>query len=130
MRTLSERVTPVSAGRSRTIDAVLAPGGFERRVSATGSAAIVAVFGVLAALAYWQVFRTDLGTHSGNPRLVAAFADPRRGRILDRDGNVLASSLPSGARHYTDASVAHVLGYLDARFGTQGAELAFNDALS
>ncbi len=109
---------------------VLAPGGFERRVGATGTAALLAAFGLFAVLAYWQVFRADLGQHAGNPRILSAFADPHRGRVLDREGNVLAESLPGGKRRYSDPSVAHLMGYLDARFGMQGAELVFNGELS
>src|SRR5512139_2760610 len=92
--------------------------------------ALLAVFVFFGVLAYWQVWRTDLAEKSGNPRVLAAFENPARGRILDREGNPLASSLASGKRHYTDASVAHLVGYLDARYGSQGAELAFNQELS
>jgi peptidoglycan glycosyltransferase len=99
-------------------------------VGATGVAALVAVFLFFGALGYWQVFRTDLASNASNPRLLAAFNDPHRGRILDREGNELAASLGDGTRYYGDASVAQVVGYLDARFGSQGAELAFNDILS
>jgi penicillin-binding protein A len=92
--------------------------------------ALLALFLFFGTLAYWQVFRMDLAERDGNPRLLADFADPSRGRILDRDGNILAASQPDGTRYYPDASVAHVVGYLDARFGAQGAELAFNNVLS
>lgn len=109
---------------------MLAPGSFERRLSATGTAALAVFFLFFAALAYWQALRTDLASDEHNPRVLSAFYDPGRGRILDREGNVLAESLADGTRHYNDASVAHVLGYLDARYGSQGAELAFNEALS
>jgi peptidoglycan glycosyltransferase len=109
---------------------VLRPGQFERRVGATGSVSLLALLLFFGALAYWQVFRTDLERDSRNPRVLASFEDPGRGRLLDRDGNELAVSLPSGARRYTDASVAHVVGYLDARYGSQGAELAFNRELT
>lgn len=106
------------------------PGRFERRIAATGTVALLGVFIFFGGLAYWQVWRTDLASGAHNPRALANFDDPHRGRILDREGNVLAVSLPSGKRRYTDASVAHAVGYLDARFGSQGAELVFNDALS
>ena len=89
--------------------------------------ALIAIFGVLA---YWQVWRSDLANDSRNPRVLAAFNNPARGRILDREGNELAASLPNGERHYTDASVAHLVGYIDARYGSQGAELVFNSRLS
>ncbi|MBA4180537.1 MAG: hypothetical protein C0506_08115 [Anaerolinea sp.] len=109
---------------------MLAPGQFERRVGATGTMALLAVFVFFAVLAYWQVWRTDLSDEANNPRVLASFQDPRRGRILDRDGNELAVSLPGGERRYTDASVAHLVGYIDARYGSQGAELVFNSRLS
>ena len=109
---------------------MLNPGQFERRVGALGTAAILGAFVFFAALGYWQVFRTDLAERETNPRLLRQFADPNRGRILDRDGNVLAESDAQGKRRYPDASVAQVVGYIDARFGSQGAELAFNRELS
>lgn len=109
---------------------MLAPDAFEGRVRVTGAVALMSVLAVFAALAYWQVFRTDLAEENTNPRILAAFTDPNRGRILDRDGNVLVESLPDGTRHYHDASVAHAVGYIDARYGSQGAELAFDSELS
>lgn len=109
---------------------MLAPGEFERRVGATGFVALGAALLFFGVLGYWQAFRTDLASNAGNPRLLAAFKDPHRGRILDREGNELAASLGDGTRYYGDASVAQVVGYLDARYGSQGAELAFNDILS
>ena len=109
---------------------MLAPGGFERRLNATGTTAILIGLIFFGALAYWQVFRVDLATADRNPRVLSAFYDPLRGRILDRDGNVLAESTGDGTRHYTDASTAHLVGYLDPRYGSQGIELAFNEVLS
>ena len=109
---------------------MLNPGQFERRIGSTGTVAILAAFVFFGALGYWQVYRTDLGERETNPRLLRQFEDPNRGRILDREGNVLAESDATGKRRYTDASVAHVLGYIDPRFGSQGAELAFNQELS
>ncbi|HEY0868026.1 MAG TPA: penicillin-binding transpeptidase domain-containing protein, partial [Fimbriimonas sp.] len=109
---------------------MLNPGQFERRVSASGMVALLGAFVFFGALSYWQIFRTDLADKAGNPRILAEFRDPSRGRILDREGNVLAESLPDGTRRYTDASVAHALGYIDPRYGSQGAELAFNGYLS
>lgn len=115
---------------SRTIERVLGPGGFERRLAAAGTVALLGLFVLFGTLAYWQVFRTDLSERDGNPRILADFSNPARGSILDRAGNVLAASQPDGTRQYTDPSAAHIVGYLDARFGSQGAELAFNNELS
>ncbi|OAI40974.1 hypothetical protein AYO38_00910 [bacterium SCGC AG-212-C10] len=109
---------------------MLEPARFERRITATGTIVVLVAFIFFAALAYWQVFRTDLANSEGNPRILAEFNDPNRGSILDRDGNVLARSKLDGTREYSDPLAAHAVGYLDARYGTQGAELAFNDILS
>lgn len=109
---------------------MLYPGGFEKRLATTGAFALAAAFVFFAALAYWQVFRTDLADEEWNPRVLSEYYDPLRGRILDRDGNVLAESFSGGIRYYSDASVAHVLGYLDPRYGSQGVELAFNEVLA
>ncbi len=103
---------------------------YQRRIGVAGAVTLLAGFGFFAVLAYWQVFRTDLAESSGNPRLLADFNRPGRGRILDRDGNVLVETTADGTRLYHNASLAHVLGYLSAQYGTQGVELAFNDILS
>lgn len=109
---------------------MLQPRGFERRLTAAGVVSVVAVVVFFGALAYWTVFRGDLGERADNPRVVAAITDPSRGRILDREGNVLAESNPDGTRVYRDLSLAHVLGYLSPTYGSQGSELAFNDWLA
>ena len=109
---------------------MLTPGRFERRIGAASAVALAGAFVFLATLVYWQVFRDDLERDDRNPRLLSQFVNPSRGRILDRAGNILASSNADGSRHYTDASVAHLVGYINARYGSQGAELAFNGVLS
>lgn len=109
---------------------MLEPAGFARRLNVTGTAALLIAFVFFGALVYWQVYRVDLANADRNPRVLSAFHDPQRGRILDRKGNVLAESLPDGTRHYADASVAHAVGYLDPRYGSQGIELVFNNVLS
>lgn len=109
---------------------VIALNGFARRLSAIGTASLAVLLAFFCALAYWQVFRTDLAGDDRNPRVLSAFYDPGRGSILDRDGNILAETLGDGTRHYYDASTAHLVGYLDPRFGSQGVELAFHSVLS
>jgi peptidoglycan glycosyltransferase len=109
---------------------VLDPGRFERRIRATSGITLAVVFVFFGALAYWQVFRGDLADREGNPRLLQAYSDPGRGRILDRQGNVLAQSLPDGTREYSAGTLGHAVGYLSAQFGSQGAELAFARQLS
>ena len=109
---------------------MLTAGQFERRIRSAGTVALLAAVVFLCGLVYWQAFRADLGGEDRNPRVLASFANPLRGRILDRDGNELVTSTASGARLYRDASLSHVLGYIDPRYGSQGAELVFNDVLS
>lgn len=109
---------------------VLLPGQFERRARAAATTGIVVAVTFFGMLAYWQAWRTDLATEDRNPRVLSAYRDPLRGRILDREGNVLAESQPDGRRTYADVSLAHVLGYIDPRYGSQGVELAFNGVLS
>ncbi|MEX2080717.1 MAG: penicillin-binding transpeptidase domain-containing protein [Dehalococcoidia bacterium] len=108
---------------------MLSPDGFQRRLAGAGTVTLGVVFVVFAALSYWQVFRADLGERADNPRVYDSLSDPARGRILDRDGNVLAESSPDGTRVYHNLSLAHIVGYLSAEYGSQGAELAFNDWL-
>jgi peptidoglycan glycosyltransferase len=109
---------------------MLTPGGFERRAAAAGVTGLAVVLVFFAVLAYWEVGRADLAEEETNPRVVEDYRDPGRGRILDREGNVLAESNPDGSRSYHDSSASHVLGYIDARYGSQGAELVFNAELS
>ncbi len=108
---------------------MLQEGQFERRAGAAATATLLVLIVFFGALAYWQVWRTDLETDEHNPRVLSAFTNPLRGSILDREGNVLAESLADGTRVYTDASVAHAIGYLSAQFGSQGVELEFNQFL-
>jgi peptidoglycan glycosyltransferase len=108
---------------------VLQEGQFERRAGAVATTTLLVLVVFFGALAYWQVWRTDLETAEHNPRVLAGFTDPLRGRILDREGNVLAESVEDGTRRYLDASVAHAIGYLSPEFGAQGAELEFNPYL-
>ncbi len=109
---------------------MLTPAEVEGRLRVMGAAALVCAAAVIAALAWWQVFSPGLAAQEWNPRLLQRFYDPARGRILDRDGNVLVESLSDGRRYLHDASLAHVTGYLDARYGSQGIELAYDAALA
>lgn len=109
---------------------MLTPDAFERRARALVNAGLAAFLAVTAALAWWQVLSTGLAHEDRNPRLLARFYDPDRGRILDRDGNVVVESLADGRRYLHDASYAHIAGYLDPRYGSQGVELAYDSVLA
>jgi peptidoglycan glycosyltransferase len=109
---------------------VLTTADFERRLRVLSALAILFFFAVLAALAWWQVLDTGLASEDRNPRILSRFYDPNRGRILDRDGNVIVETLPDGRRYLHDASLSHVVGYLDPRYGSQGVELVYDAVLS
>jgi peptidoglycan glycosyltransferase len=95
---------------------------------------LMACFGVIAvALGYWQVWRAaDLSQDPANPRVADERLTQPRGRILDRDGQVLAESesTPQGTRRkYTDASLVHTLGFHSDRFGDTNLEAAYDAEL-
>jgi penicillin-binding protein A len=92
--------------------------------------ALLACFAAIAlALGYWQVWRAfDLGTDAANPRVAEARREQPRGRILDRNGQLLADS--NGAqRQYAEASLVHTIGFHSARFGDTNIEAAYDAEL-
>jgi peptidoglycan glycosyltransferase len=102
--------------------------------------AILLGFALIAAsLFYWQVARSPgLVVREDNPRLVQAELRVRRGRLFDRHGEILADSDllpdPTGLanvvqRRYPQSEVPHVAGYYSLRYGTGGAEAAFDSTL-
>src|SRR5438874_2292389 len=102
-------------------------------VRRTGLALLVC-FGVIAvALGYWQVWRAaDLGLDPANPRVANERLMLPRGRILDRNGQVLAESqsTPEGPRrHYTDPSLVHTIGFHSDRFGDTNLEAVYDAQL-
>lgn len=83
-----------------------------------------------AALGYWQWADPErLATAATNPRTLEAEARAGRGRILDRNGVVLASTAPDGSRRYSLPALAHLLGYTSVRFGRAGLEAAYDGDL-
>ena len=106
-----------------------------RRAQRVGLA-LLAGFGVIAlGLGYWQVARVDLARDPrvAGERLNLEAARVERGRLLDRNGVVLAETViaPGGPmRRYTDPSAVHVLGFNSPRFGAMGAEAVAGDLLA
>jgi peptidoglycan glycosyltransferase len=89
---------------------------------------------VAAAIPYWGVVRaSELTARADNPRLIEAERRLDRGRILDRNGEVLARSKidTEGVAHrrYPYPQLAPVLGYWSLKHSTAGIEHAFNDPL-
>jgi cell division protein FtsI/penicillin-binding protein 2/cell division protein FtsW (lipid II flippase) len=97
---------------------------------------MLAAFAVIAlSLGYWQVVRSDLVAHPavGGERLRVEETRVLRGRILDRNGAVMAETElgPDGTarRIYAAASAVHILGFNSANVGAMGVELVAADEL-
>jgi penicillin-binding protein A len=86
-----------------------------------------------AGVGYWTLVAGEsLSSDPFNPRLVAAIRDRPRGKILDAKGGVLAESVKTQdgyVRHYSDRSLAQVVGYASFKYGTSGIEAAYADSL-
>ena len=88
-------------------------------------------FGSLAVGAgYWAVARADeLASSPDDAAVIAAARDTARGRILDRDGRVLASNRRTddgeAYRVYADRAISHVVGYASRRYGSVGLERTY-----
>ncbi len=83
---------------------------------------------------YWSVLRADwLVAREDNPRRVVYERSIVRGRILDRDGQVLAGATVGRSglvtRTYPVPQAAPVVGYASLRYGTGGIEAAFDGTL-
>ncbi len=106
-----------------------------------GRVFLVSFVGVALALIYWQLWRAPaLVAREDNPRRVLAEQGIDRGRLLDREGDVLAYSeveqpAPTGVggkvyvRRYPYVGSVHAVGYYSLRYGTGAAEAAFDPIL-
>ncbi len=89
-----------------------------------------------AGLVYWQVIVAQQVTsniHNARPGLPDSA--PVRGRIFDRNGVLLAESVPASVpggymRHYTEPSLAGLIGYYVPNYPATGIEAQYNDYLS
>ena len=105
-----------------------------RAIHRTAGVLAVALFVLAACCGYWTVVRADwLVAREDNPRRVIYERRIVRGRILDRDAEVLAGiTLGSSGlvtRTYPLPEAAPVVGYASLRYGTGGIEAAFDGAL-
>ena len=105
----------------------------ERGIARLGTALLLGFLLVAAGLGYWQVLDAGaLVARANNPRLAEEEARVVRGRILDRNGAVLADNVPDpeGARReYALPALVHVVGYHSARFGNAGIEATYDPYL-
>ncbi|HEY7414040.1 MAG TPA: penicillin-binding transpeptidase domain-containing protein, partial [Ktedonobacteraceae bacterium] len=88
-------------------------------------------------LVYWQVVVAQQVTSNiHNSRTCMAGNAPIRGNIYDRNGVLLAYSVPSNTgcgylRHYTDPSLAGLIGYyVSPQYPSTGVEHQFDNVLS
>ena len=97
-----------------------------------GSLLVMALIGMAAA--YWAIGGQGAILRRGdNPRLIEAAARIQRGGIYDRHGQLLAETVNEAGgtrRHYLKPSSYSLIGYYSLRYGSGGAEAAFDQALS
>ncbi|GCF11437.1 peptidoglycan D,D-transpeptidase FtsI family protein [Dictyobacter arantiisoli] len=102
---------------------------------------VILFVGLSGGLVYWQVVNADNVTSTiHNPRRCLAENNPVRGRIFDRNGVLLAESVPAPAsmgcsggyiRKYTEPSLANIIGYYVPGYSMfDGIEKQYNDVLS
>lgn len=95
-----------------------------------------AAFAVLAgATGYWGVVRAPELAHSpDDAAVIAASRTVPRGRILDRDGTVLAQNKADENgelyREYVSSTVSQVVGYASRIYGRAGLERTFDAELT
>ncbi len=97
------------------------------------NAAFLIMIGVVAlALVNWSVIRAPgLLARKDNPRLVEAELRVQRGRILDRNGVVLAQTVgePGALVREYHLLTAPAVGYYSLRYGVSGVEAAYDEVL-
>ena len=98
---------------------------------------VLLLFGSLVfATSWWTVFAAeDLRDNPRNRRALLEEERIERGRILARDGQVLARSEPRSAKRFTrayptDRLFAHAVGYSYTSIGRAGLEKSLNDPLT
>lgn len=88
---------------------------------------------VSLSLLYWSVLRADdILAREDNPRLVEAELRIQRGRILARDGTILAETVgtpENRSRQYPIANIGPAVGYYSFRHGTAGVEEGYDAVL-
>lgn len=94
---------------------------------------------VALALVFWSVIRAPvILAREDNPRLVEAELAIQRGRIVDRNGTVLAQTIVSAeedeptsqfTRVYPVSNIGPAVGYYSFRHGTAGVEEGYNAVL-
>jgi peptidoglycan glycosyltransferase len=98
------------------------------------SAQLVRIQVVQRDAAYNRTSVAPDGEVISNPRASSTDLSVNRGRIYDRDGNLIADTVKDGSqflRTYPDPATAYVAGYFSPLlYGSSGLELSWNDELS
>jgi len=107
---------------------------FTRQINYLIAGSLVLLIVIGGAASYWAITGPEgILTREDNPRRVEAEAAIRRGSIYDATGVLLAETrvTDTGAleRHYSYPAMNSALGYFSLRYGTGGAEAAYNDIL-
>lgn len=95
---------------------------------------LTVLFIIIGSASYWAVVGTNsILLREDNPRLVEDEARIRRGRIYDTQNTLLAESVLNEdgflERRYYHPEMYSALGYFSLRYGTAGAEAAYNSYL-
>ena len=99
---------------------------------------VVLFIGLSGGLVYWQVVQADNVTSTlHNPRRCLAENNPIRGNIYDRNGVLLATSIPDPdicggyIRRYTEPSLANIIGYyVPGYYSPPGIESEYSNVLN
>ena len=96
---------------------------------------VVLFMALSAGLVYWQVIvAQQVVSNPHNARVNLPDSAPQRGKIYDRNGVLLAETITDAngrtIRHYTDPSLAGLIGYYVPGYPATGIEAQFNDYLN
>lgn len=96
---------------------------------------VVLFMALSAGLVYWQVIvAQQVTSNPHNARVNLPDSAPQRGKIYDRNGVLLAETITDAnghtIRHYTDPSLAGLIGYYVPGYPATGIEAQFNDYLN
>lgn len=107
---------------------------FSREISRLLFGFLFSFFIIVGAASYWAIVgEGSILLREDNPRLVEDEATIQRGSIYDQNNNLLAETLVNengiSERRYHFPSTYSLLGYFSFRYGSSGAETAYDDYL-
>ena len=107
---------------------------FTREINRLMSGLLLVFFVIIGSATYWAIVgENSILLREDNPRLVEDEARIRRGRIFDTNNILLAESVLDAdgflERTYYHPEMYSALGYFSLRYGTAGAEAAYDGYL-